>query len=75
MEIPPEAAIGKVRVVGTGLPRAKYVSPGGRRTRAVDACKRLPERSEVSEGFTHLREVRRQDLAVEAVALRPCASG
>ena len=38
---------------------------------AVGACKRLLEKSEVSEGFTRLWELGRLDLAVEAVALRP----
>ncbi len=38
---------------------------------AVGACKRLPEESEVSEGFTRLWELRRLDLTVEAVVLRP----
>ena len=75
MEIPSEAAIGMVWVVGTGLPRAKYVSPGGPRTGAGGTCKRLLEKSEVSEGFTCLRELRRDNLAIQAVALRPCASG
>ena len=38
---------------------------------AVGACKRLLEKSEPSEGFTRLWELRRLDLTVEAVVLRP----
>ena len=41
---------------------------------AVGACKRLPERSAVGEGLPRLREVRRLDLTVEAVAIRPVRS-
>ncbi len=36
---------------------------------AVGACKRLPEVSEVGVGYTRLREFRRLNLTVEAVAL------
>jgi hypothetical protein len=37
----------------------------------LDASRRLLDKGEVSEGFTRLWELRRLDLTVEAIALRP----
>ncbi len=37
----------------------------------LGACQRLLDKREVSEGFTGLWELKRLDLTVEAIALRP----